>query len=223
MKELKDEFKPREKFLLYGERYLTEQELLAILLKTGYKNYDVLQLANEVLRVHENLIGLKTATVEELQAIRGIGQVKAIELKAAIELGVRLASQKNVTLGKLTSSESAGEYLMEEMRFLTQEHVVVLFLNVKHDILKKKTVFIGSANQSIAEPRDILREAIKIGAICIIVAHNHPSGNPSPSAEDIAFTKRLVASGQLLGITVLDHIIIGDKRYVSLREEGVIV
>lgn len=222
MKVLKDEFKPREKCLRYGEQYLTEQELIAILLKTGYKDYDVLQLANDVLRIHEDLAGLKSATVEELQSIRGIGKVKAIELKAALELGVRLTTQKTAKLGKITSSQSAGEYLMEDMRFLVQEHVVVLFLNTKNDILKKKTVFIGSANQAVAEPRDILREAIKIGAISVIVAHNHPSGNPTPSLEDVAFTKRLVECGKLLGITILDHLIIGDKAYVSLREEGIV-
>lgn len=210
--------KPRERLEQLGEQALSNKELIAILLRTGTKDINVDSVAENLLAYSNGLYALKDLSLTELCHIKGIGRVKAIELKATIELGRRINQASQVKLGTIESSESAAKFLSDEMAHLKQEHVVVLFLNIKNHILQKKIMFIGSANRSVAEPREILRHALKIGATKIIVAHNHPSGNAEPSHEDKVFTQRLVDSGELVGVTVLDHIIIGDGEYVSFKE-----
>lgn len=219
MYETPDESKPREKLLLFGENNLSNQELLAIILRSGTKNISVLDVANDLLLRFGNLYNVEMATVEELQQIQGIGKIKAVELKAVFELGKRLVTLSQEKFGKVYSSEFAGKYLINEIGKLKQENVMVLYLNTKNEIIKKKIIYIGSINRTVAEPHDIFREGIKIGSNKLIVGHNHPSGNPQPSQEDILFTKRLVESGLLLGIEVLDHIIVGDTSYLSLKEK----
>lgn len=213
-----DQSKPRERLEQLGEHALSNKELIAILLRTGTKERPVDDVAENLLQYSNGLYALKDLSLTELCHIKGIGRVKAIELKATIELGRRINQASQVKLGVITSSENAAKFLSDELAHLKQEHVVVLFLNTKNHILQKKVMFIGSASRSIAEPREILRYALKIGAIKIIVAHNHPSGNAEPSHEDKVFTQRLVESGDLVGITLLDHIIIGDGEYVSFKE-----
>ncbi|MBS4749473.1 DNA repair protein RadC [Carnobacteriaceae bacterium zg-ZUI78] len=222
MKQLPIDEQPRERLLLYGEQSLATHELLAILLRTGTKDETVLQVARDMLCHFEDLYQLKSATIEELKEINGIGFVKAIEIKAAIELGFRLVTAQQLKLGKIISSQTAADYFMHHMNGLTQEHLVVLFLNTKHEIIQKKNIFIGSADRSIANPRDIYALALKYGATCILIAHNHPSGHPEPSHEDILFTKRLVSAGEMIGVSVLDHLIIGQKTYISLKERAII-
>lgn len=212
--------RPRERLVRQGASSLSNQELIAILLRTGTKQESVLHLANRVLTYFEQIQELKNASIEEITAVKGIGQAKAVQLLAAVELGKRLSQQKTDDKFTIRSPKDAATYLMADMTSLNQEHFVTLFLNVKNQILHKQTIFIGSLNASIVHPREIFREAVKRSAASIICAHNHPSGNPAPSTEDIDVTKRLVEAGQLMGIELLDHVIIGDHQFISLKEKG---
>lgn len=213
--------RPRERLEHYGEKALSNHELLAILLRTGTKGTNVLSLALSMLNHFGNLYHLKTASCQELMAVSGIGRIKAIELKAAIELGMRISQASQIKIGQITSSTKAGEMLLVEMKGLQQEHVVVLFLNTKNEIIKKETIFIGGLNSSVAHPREIFRGAVRYSAASIIVGHNHPSGNPDPSEADIQFTRRMSECGELMGIELLDHIIVGESEFVSLKEIGI--
>lgn len=214
--------RPRERLDQYGEKALATHELLAILLRTGPKDSNVIQLSLRVLNEFEDLHSLKMASVEELMGIKGIGRIKAIEMKACVELGIRIANATQLKSGTITSTQSAGALLQQEMRDLQQEHVVALYLNTKNEIIKKKTIFIGSLNSSVAHPREIFREAVRFAAARIILAHNHPSGNPEPSEADLIFTRRMVECGEMMGIEILDHFIIGVNRYLSLKEFGIV-
>lgn len=213
--------RPRERLIEYGEKALGNHELLAILLRTGSKEKNVTFLALEVLNQFDNLHQLKFSTLEELQEIKGIGKAKAIEIRAAIEFGLRVASATQLKNGEITSSKTVGELLHLEMKDLRQEHVVAVFLNTKNEIIKKETIFVGGLNSSVAHPREIFRGAVKASAARIILGHNHPSGNPEPSSADIHFTKRIARCGDLMGIELLDHIVIGEKDYVSLKESKI--
>lgn len=214
--------RPRERLLRDGAGSLSNQELIAILLRTGTKAESVLVLSNRVLSYLDKLQDLKNTTVEEMTSIKGIGEAKAVQLLAAAELGKRLYRAAPHDRYTIRSPEDAANYLMTDMSSLTQEHFVALFLNVKNEVLHKQTIFIGSLNSSIVHPRDIFREAVKRSAASVIVAHNHPSGNATPSPEDIAVTKRLLEAGTIMGIDVLDHVIIGDQQFISLKEKGYI-
>lgn len=213
--------RPRERLENYGEKALANHELLAILLRTGTKDSNVIALAMKVLNTFENLHFLKTASIEELMSIAGIGKIKAIEIRAAIELGIRISQASQIKIGQITSSRNAGEMLLGEMRDFQQEHVIVLYLNTKNEIIKKETVFVGGLNSSVAHPREIFRGAVRFSAARIIIGHNHPSGNPEPSEADILFTKRMATCGEMMGIEMLDHIIIGQTHYISLKELGI--
>ncbi|AXM89626.1 MULTISPECIES: RadC family protein [Anoxybacillus] len=212
--------RPRERLLSEGPQSLSNQELLAILLRTGTKQYSVLTLAQHLLTHFEGLRQLKDATIEEMTSIKGIGKTKAIQIIAALELGRRVHQLQYDDRYVIRSPEDGARYVMEDMRFLSQEHFVVLYLNTKNQVMHKKTVFIGSLNASIVHPREVYKEAIKRSAASIICIHNHPSGDPTPSREDIEVTRRLAECGRLVGIELLDHLIIGDKTYVSLKEKG---
>jgi DNA repair protein RadC len=212
--------RPREKLLAHGADKLSNQELLAILLGTGTKEQSVMQLSFHLLKQFEGLRYFKEATVEELMKIRGIGKAKAVLLCAAIELGNRLANLKIADKYVIRSPEDAAHYVMEELRTLTQEHFVCLYLNTKNQVLHRQTIFIGSLNASIVHPREVYKAAIRRSSASIICMHNHPSGDPTPSREDINVTKRLVDAGKVLGIELLDHLIIGDKKFISLKEKG---
>lgn len=214
------EERPRERFLQDGPQSLSNQELLALLLRTGSKEESVLQLSNRLIKAFEGLRLLKEASVEEMTEIKGIGEAKAIQILAAVELGRRIHKLNDQDRYVIRSPEDGANYCMEEMRFLSQEHFVCLYLNTKNQVLHKRTVFIGSLNASIVHPREVFKEAFRRSAASIICLHNHPSGDPSPSREDIDVTKRLVECGKIMGIEVLDHIIIGEHKYVSLKEKG---
>ncbi|WP_080146202.1 RadC family protein [Marinilactibacillus piezotolerans] len=214
--------RPRERLENYGPKALANHELLAILLRTGTKNMNVLQLSMNVLSEFDDLFMLRQVTAEELMAISGIGKAKAIEMIAAIEFGNRVARASQIKEGTVTSSSYVGSLLLDELSGLSQEHVMALYLNTKNEIIKKETVFKGSLNSSVAHPREIFRGAVKYAAARVIIAHNHPSGNPEPSEADLSFTKRMAQAGEMIGIEVLDHIIIGEEAYVSLREQGIL-
>lgn len=212
--------RPRERLRQNGAQQLTNQELLAIIFRVGIKNLSVTQLAANVLTHFEHLHDIKDATVEELIEINGIGEVKAIELLAAIELGRRVSAKQVQDRWTIRTPDDAATLLMSDMTALKQEHFVVLYLNVKNQVIHKQTIFMGSLNASIVHPREIFREAVKRSAASIICAHNHPSGNPTPSSEDIDVTKRIQHAGEVLGIELLDHVIIGDHQFISLKEKG---
>ncbi|GGB28205.1 DNA repair protein RadC [Virgibacillus dakarensis] len=212
--------RPRERLLTFGAGHLSNQELFAILLGSGTKEESVMALSQRLLTHFEGLKLLKDATIEELTAIKGIGTAKGVLLLSAIELGKRMNQYKPDDRYIIRSPEDGADYIMEEMRGLSQEHFVVLFLNTKNQIVHRQTIFVGSLNASIVHPREIYREAVKRSAASIICAHNHPSGDPSPSQEDIHVTRRLVESGKMIGIELLDHLVIGDRKFVSLKEKG---
>lgn len=214
--------RPRERLIKQGPQSLSNQELIAILLRTGTKQESVLSLANRVLNYFEKLHELKHATLEEIVSIKGIGQAKAVQLLAAIELGRRLSQKQMDSRFTIRSPKDAASFLMPEIGSLQQEHFVAMYLNVKNQVIHKQTIFIGSLNSSIVHPREIFKEAVKRSAASIICAHNHPSGNATPSPEDIEVTKRLQEAGFIIGIELIDHIIIGDHQYVSLKEQGYI-
>ncbi|WP_404404119.1 DNA repair protein RadC [Jeotgalibacillus malaysiensis] len=215
-----DEDKPRERFINQGPQSLSNQELIAILLRTGSKEESVINLSNKLLQEFNGLRSLKEASFDELTAIKGIGHAKAVQVLAAVEVGRRIANITFEDRFTIRSPEDGATFLMNEMRFLTQEHFVALYLNTKNQIIHQQTIFIGSLNSSIVHPREVFKEAFKRSAASIICAHNHPSGDPSPSKEDIDVTRRLVECGKMIGIEVLDHLIIGEKKYVSLKEKG---
>ncbi|MBY7143252.1 DNA repair protein RadC [Virgibacillus sp. NKC19-3] len=220
IKDVPKEDRPRERLLKLGSAHLSNQELLAILLGSGTKEESVMVLSNRVLMHFEGLKLLNDATIEELMAIKGIGEAKGVLMLSAIELGKRMNQYKINDRYIVRSPEDGANYIMEEMRSLKQEHFVVLFLNTKNQIIHRQTIFIGSLNTSVVHPREVYREAVKRSAASIIVAHNHPSGDPSPSQEDIHVTRRLVESGKMIGIELLDHLIIGDRKFISLKEKG---
>lgn len=220
IKDVPKEERPRERMIKYGATKLTNQELVAILLGTGTRNESVMDLANRVLMHFEGIKLLSEATIEELTAIRGIGNAKGISMLAAIELGRRIQQYQPADRYTIRSPEDGADYVMEEMRNLNQEHLVALFLNTKNEIIHQQTIFIGSLNASIVHPREIFREAVKRSAASVICAHNHPSGDPTPSKEDIHVTRRLVEAGKIMGIELLDHIVIGNQSYTSLKESG---
>ncbi len=213
--------RPRERLLFHGPAPLADAELLAILLRTGTGSETAHALAQRLLATFGDLRGLAQASHEELVRIRGIGPVKAVELHAAFELGRRL--YRNGVRERSTSirlPRDVAELMMPEMRHLTQEHFICLFLNTKNQVIGKQTVFVGSLDASIVHPREVYKEAIKRSCASIICLHNHPSGDPTPSQEDIAVTRTLRDVGELVGIALLDHLIIGDGRYISLKEQG---
>lgn len=212
--------RPRERMLENGPKVLADHELLAIILRTGTRTKNVVNLACDVLNEVESLYDFRHTTIQELMEVPGIGEVKATEILAAIEFGGRIARAPQLKEGTVISSSWVGEYLVREMSGLTQENVVALYLNTKNDIIKNETIFIGSLNTAVAHPREIFKGAVRYSAARIIIAHNHPSGNTDPSEADLSFTRRLVDAGEMMGIEVIDHIIVGEQCYFSLREHG---
>ena len=220
IKELANNQKPRERLLNNGPAHLSDGELLAILINTGRKGVSSLDIANELLKSVESLKQLKALSINDLNKVKGIGLYKALILKAAFELGERMHSGSLDEKIQITSPQDVANFMMGKMEHLTQEKFIVLFLNSKNVVIKQKTIFIGTLNSSIVHPREIFSEAIKCASNAIVVLHNHPSGDTTPSKEDIRTTDRLRECGEILGIDLLDHIIIGDHTYMSMVEDG---
>ncbi|WP_251713269.1 RadC family protein [Lactococcus ileimucosae] len=214
--------KPRERLLAFGSEKLNEQELLAILLRTGSKKENVMELAARVLSVFDNLEEFRRASVGELKEISGIGQVKAVEIRAMIELGKRIHTTQRKRYGQVMGSQQLGMSLVDEMSSFDQENLVAIYLDSQNRIIQRKTIFIGAVNHSIAHPREILHYAIRNLAVGIIIAHNHPSGITRPSKQDKVFTHKIKEGCENLGIQFLDHIITGHNTYLSFREEGLL-
>ncbi|WCK56879.1 DNA repair protein RadC [Aneurinibacillus sp. Ricciae_BoGa-3] len=220
MRNVPESERPRERMLNSGAASLSNAELIAILLRTGSSRESVLSLACRLLNEVGELRGLKSISYEELTAIKGIGPAKALLLIAGLELGKRISGESGSVRPAVRSPQDVANVMMEEMRFLTQEHFVCLYLNTKNQLIGRTTVFIGSLNSSIVHPREVFKEAIRKSSASVVCLHNHPSGDPTPSREDVEVTHRLQEAGRILGIDVLDHVIIGDGRFYSLKEKG---
>ncbi|ALS23246.1 MULTISPECIES: RadC family protein [Paenibacillus] len=220
LRDVPNEERPRERMIQYGAQALSNAELLAILLRTGTFQESAVHVAHRLLKESGGLRSLTDMSIEQFTQIKGIGAAKALQIQAGIELGRRLArSAMNETV-TIRSPQDVASLLMEDMRYLQKEHFVCLFLNTKNHVIGQETVSMGSLNASIVHPREVFRAAIKRSSASIVCAHNHPSGDPTPSPEDVQITKRLVQAGDIVGIDVLDHIVIGDQRFVSLKELG---
>ncbi len=220
IRDLPPDERPRERMERYGAEALTIPELLAIILRVGNTRVSALQLAQQLVSRFTGLRPLAGATIEELSTVNGIGLAKACQLKAAFELGKRLATSFDAPRPVITSPRDAEHLVMEEMRYLREEHFRILFLDTRNQVLGLQEISVGSLNASIVHPREVFRAAISRTAAALILAHNHPSGDPTPSKEDLALTARLVQAGELVGIPVFDHLVIGDGRAVSLKEKG---
>ncbi len=220
MRDMPEHDRPRERLLKLGAQALSTAELLAINLRTGVGGENVLRLAERLLAHFGSLPGLSRASISELKQVKGIGEVKAIEIKAAIEIGRRLMAAAPEERARVTTPADAANLLMSEMMFLEQEHLRLVLLDTRNHVLKSPTIYIGSLNTSVIRIGELFRDAIKESAAAMIVVHNHPSGDPSPSPEDINVTRQIVKAGKLLDIELLDHIIIGRNKYVSLKERG---
>jgi len=221
IKELPEDMRPRERMLAKGEEYLSDEELVAVLLGTGTNELSAIELAQQLLRKYDGLRFFKNLTLAELMEIKGIGLAKATSIRAVAELGRRLALTSN-KLPQIKSPDDVKNYVMEDMRYYDREHFKCLYLNRKNQVLALETISVGDLASSLVHPREVFKSALKRSAAAVILIHNHPSGDPAPSSEDINITKRLVESGKLLGIEVLDHIIIGDGRYSSLKSTNAI-
>jgi len=222
LKEIPQHERPRERFLKYAVESISTHELIAIILRTGSKQESVIELSKRILYKYENLKELSNVTIKELMEIKGIGVTKAIELKAAFELGKRVLKESFNTRVELFSPESIYQYLKDELEMKNQEHFIALFLNTKGQLLKKETLFIGSLSSSLIHPREIFKHAVLNSAASIVVCHNHPSGDPNPSHHDIEITKLLHKNSIMMDIELLDHIIIGKGRYYSFKEKKII-
>ncbi len=215
---------PYEKFIEYGSQSLTESELLAIILRTGTKEKNALQLAEEILSLSQTnrtgLLGLYDLPLEKLMAVKGIGKVKAVKIKCIAELAMRIntTSAKNGLI--VHKPSTVADYFMEKLRHRKKECVVVACLDAKGQLIKEIELTSGSVNMSLISPRDVFLEALRYEAVNIILVHNHPSGDPTPSSSDLQVTRCIARMGQNLDIPLLDHIVIGDNCYFSFKEES---
>ena len=222
VRDLPLEERPREKLLRDGAGALSNAELLAILLRSGTAKKSVLRIAEEILAQlkEQGLSGMVHISVPELAKINGVGQVKAATLQAAIELGRRLSVQSAAQLRVIHGPEDVAHFAMPRYRFEQKEHFAVMLLNTKNHIIGMPEVSVGSLSASVVHPREVFRAAIDHAAAAMILLHNHPSGDPLPSREDIAVTDRLVKAGRIMDIPVLDHVVLGNECYYSFKEKG---
>ena len=213
--------RPRERLREHGPRYLNNAELVAILLRSGIAGENAINLATRILVEFEGLGGLARAGYGELFGQRGLSHAKTCEILAALELGRRIASLAPEERAQISCPQDAANLVAAEMALLAQEHLVVLLLNTRNQVVAKREVYIGTVNSSAVRPAEVLRPAIRENAPSIIVVHNHPSGDPTPSPEDVAITRDLIAAGKLMDIELLDHLVIGQGgRFVSMKEKG---
>ena len=204
-----DAMLPRERLRDLGAEHLSNQELLSILLRTGTKATPVLEVANQILKNLDSLADFQHLSLQELQQINGIGYVKSIEIKAMIELAKRISKAEYIQKERIMSSERLARKMMLELSDQKQEHLVAIYLDTQNRIIEQRTIFIGSVRRSIAEPREILYYACKNMATSVIIVHNHPSGSPEPSENDLRFTQKIKRSCEDIGIICLDHLVIG--------------
>lgn len=225
MKEKPEQIRPYERCMEQGPQVLNDAELLAVILRTGSVGMESVELGEQVLRLvsqKKGLAGLGSLSVPELMQIKGIGKVKAVQIQCVAELSRRMSkslAQKGICF---RNPGSVADYYMEDMRHLPQEQMKLILLNTKSMRIHDITVFKGTVNSSLVSPREIFVEAVRYGAVSVLLLHNHPSGDPTPSREDILITRRLKEAGDIIGIPLIDHIIVGDNSYISLKERGIL-
>lgn len=226
MKDIPANDRPYEKCLRLGPEGLSEAELLAVIIRTGSRNSSSLKLAQKVLELNypgDGILGLCRLSLEELKKIEGIGTVKGIQLLCIGELSKRISRRSAVARSAVFDSpESVAEYYMEEVRHLQQEHLYAMLLNTKQTLIRDLLISKGTVNASLASPREIFIEALRHQAVSLILVHNHPSGDSTPSRDDSLLTRRVREAGNLIGIQLLDHVVIGDNNFCSFKKEGML-
>ena len=216
---------PYEKFMTHGASALTEAELLAIILRTGTKNYSALDLAQKILSIagqEKGLNSLHHLSLEELMEIPGIGEVKAVKVKCLAELAVRMARERAAQTLRFDTPHTVADYYMEIMRHQEKEIVLLLLLDNKLKLIEEYMISMGTVKASLLSPREVFVQALKCRACYLMLLHNHPSGDPHPSRQDIVITQKIKEAGELMDIPLLDHIIVGDGCYISLKEEEIL-
>lgn len=220
IKEIPQEERPRERLLCYGVEQLSNEELLAILLKTGTRDMSAKVLASYLLKEMGNISELQHTSYQVLAQMKGIGRAKACTLLAAVELGKRVLQKKSILYQKFTDAYQVASYYQDKIGHFKQEYFICIYLDVSKKLIHEKVLFIGTLNRSLVHPREVFKEAYQVSASSIICVHNHPSGEVLPSKEDVLFTSQLVKVGKMLGIEVIDHIIIGEDKYYSFFENN---
>lgn len=217
---------PYERFLAFGPDSLTDAELLAIIIRTGSNLSSPVDIANQIISMgrgkEKGLNSLFSLSLDELMSIHGVGQIKAVKLKCIAELAKRMSYNKSLDMLDCTNPSYVADYYMERMRHEEQEKVILLCLNYKMGLIEEHLLSIGTVNSACLSPRDVFIHGLKCGASNLILLHNHPTGDPTPSSADVGVTKRIIESGNMLDIRLKDHIIIGDKSYYSMREKGLL-
>lgn len=222
IKEMPIDQRPREKMIKYGSKSLSTEELIALIIRTGNRENTAIQLANNLICKSRGLKNIIDYTPEEFMHFKGIGRAKSTQLCAVIELSKRINNCNFKGEINLNTPADVASLLMSELRHLKQEHLYAILLDVKNKMIGKVLISKGGLASSVVHPREVFKKAIKKSCASLIIAHNHPSGDPTPSDNDIEVTKSLISAGEILGIDLLDHIIIGDGRYVSLKEKNLI-
>ena len=225
IKDMAEEQKPCEKAISEGMERLSDAELLALILRCGTSEMNVIQLSQYILNSHpvyKGLAGLNYLSLPELMKISGIGKVKACQIMAIAEVSRRMSMKTFKSTLVFNSPQSIADYFMESLRYLTKERIYALFLNASNALIRKELLTEGTVNRSLISPREIFVEALRYDAVSLVLIHNHPSGNPKPSRADISISANIKEIGNMLGIPLLDHIILGDKCYVSLVERGLL-
>lgn len=224
VKESTGSLRPYEKCLKFGPGFLSDAELLGVILRTGAVGMDSVALAERILEMVPScsgLAGMYRLSVDELCRLKGIGRVKAIQIQCIGELSRRISKSTAAAGFSMNEPATIAEYYMEDMRHLAQEHLLLLLLNAKARLIRDVVLFKGTVNGALLSPREIFIEALRCDAVYVVLLHNHPSGDPEPSREDIGITRRIKEAGNLIGIQLIDHIIIGDNQYISLKERGI--
>ncbi len=219
IRELPPDLRPRERLIGSGASSLSNTELLAIIIGTGTRSATTVQVAERLLFRFESLGVLGSSTFEELLDVSGIGESKAAKVLAALELGKRLNGTP-ITRTTIATPKDVADVMMTQMRYLDREHFRALVLNTKNQLLRVIDISVGSLNSSVVHPRELYKMVIRHNGAAVIVVHNHPSGDPTPSAEDVALTRRLLKAGTILGVDLLDHVVLGDGAFVSLKERN---
>ena len=221
IKDLPQGERPRERLKQHGPKHLNNTELIAILLRTGMTGENVISLSSRVLTALGGLAGLGRSSFAELCSQRGLSEAKACQLLAAVELGRRFVSLAPEERVVINSPQDVANLLMAEMAVLDQEHLKALLLNTKNEVLGIREIYVGNVNSSVVRPAEVFRPAVRDNATSVIVVHNHPSGDPTPSPEDVSITRNLIEAGKMMAVDVLDHLVIGSgNRFVSLKEAG---
>ena len=227
IKDLPVNDRPYEKCFAKGPEYLTDVELLAVILRTGTNGISSFDLSKDILshksqNGKQDLLAIMHMTKEQLLSIKGVGMVKAVQIMCVRELVRRISSVKAKDSIQYNIPSTIADYYMEQMRHLNREEMILIFFNGKNKVIKELKVSVGTVNQTVASPRELFLEALRCEAVSVLMIHNHPSGDPTPSRQDILTTKRMKEAGEFLGIPLCDHIIIGDRTYISFREEHMI-